>query len=536
MTKSFTRMLLSASLAVSAMAQGTRVELQAIPKVSEAGAAEFGRSIAVTRDMIAFGVPGAYSTGSSNLPVEVYDRTPLGWVRNSSVPRPPGLTSADGLGFSMDIDGSTIVSGAWLYGSGRGAVYVYRDIGGGQWTDVSRIDSPYSSRAQFGFSVDLEGDLLAVGAPVVDGSQFTWEGRVHILRWNGSTWDTLQVLESPAGEVTANYAYFGRQVALANGRLVVSANRPQHRGVVYIYARDVQGTWVLEETLKEPDTEYGAQFGLDIAFDGEVLVVGKTRNAFSGLSGRAVVFERSPLGTWIRTADIRASDGHGAHGGDQFGHSVALEDGVIAVGSMLAHGNGIFDGAVYMFRRDALGQWPSTESERFITSDGLEGSLGSTVALGGGFVVANTLLRRLSQQAIYVFPGGVETDICAPAAGPGAIESRLDTFRGTNDVAGFVLSRCPTGTRYLVAASPFGIVGGGGTVIGGMPLCLGGAIQRAGFGIVTAGAVLDFVEPHELYPSAALLLGTPGLVYVQAYVSEPGGVLGFSNAAALRVW
>ena len=73
-------------------------------------------------------------------------------------------------------------------------------------------------------------------------------------------------------------------------------------------------------------------------------------------------------------------------------------------------------------------------------------------------------------------------------------------------------------------------------MIGGMPLCLGGAIQRAGFGVVAAGAVLDFVEPHELPPSAALLMGTPGHVFVQAYVSEPGGVLGFSNAAELRVW
>jgi len=218
-----------------------------------------------------------------------------------------------------------------------------------------------------------------------------------------------------------------------------------------------------------------------------------------------------------------------------FGAAVALEGNVIAIGSSVARGNGggIYDGAVYLFRRDALGRWPATESERFITSDGLEGSLGSTVALGSGLLVASTQLRRLSQQALYIFPGGEEQDVCAAAAGPGAIASRLDTFGGSGSAPGFVLSRCPAGTRYMVAVSPF--AAGNGPVLGGMPLCLGGPPQRAGFGIVGAGAALDFIEAHEVQPAAAALLGVPGRVFLQAYVSEPGGVLGFSNAAVLHV-
>jgi hypothetical protein len=115
----------------------------------------------------------------------------------------------------------------------------------------------------------------------------------------------------------------------------------------------------------------------------------------------------------VHRARLLAAD---PHPGDQFGRSVAIDGGIIAVGSEHDHRrrNPGGAGAAYVFERDQNGQWVQT-AELLSEEDRPLDSLGNTVAVDGERVLSGAPgadIQNLNDNAgaVYVFeragPGG----------------------------------------------------------------------------------------------------------------------------------
>ena len=110
------------------------------------------------------------------------------------------------------------------------------------------------------------------------------------------------------------------------------------------------------------DAQTQDNFGSAVALDGDVMVVGAWNEDTSGSdAGAAYVYRRSGA-NWVEEAKLVPSDGEA---NDLFGHAVAIDGDVIAVGGYAGVQIGIINGAVYVYRFDGV-DW--IEEQKLTTS------------------------------------------------------------------------------------------------------------------------------------------------------------------------
>ena len=126
----------------------------------------FGRSVAIDGDTIVVGADGQdTNTGSAY----AFTKPGTGWANGTETAR---LTASDGamndrFGYSVAMDGDTVVVGAYGNGGSRGSAYAFTKPASG-WddgTEAAQITA--SDRAindRFGSSVAIDGDTIVVGA------------------------------------------------------------------------------------------------------------------------------------------------------------------------------------------------------------------------------------------------------------------------------------------------------------------------------------------------------------------------------------
>jgi hypothetical protein len=160
---------------------------------------------------------------------------------------------------------------------------------------------------------------------------------------HGDTWfqkDYIKAFNTDEGD------QFGSSVALSGDTLAVGApfedsnargintggeadNQAPDAGAVYVFTHDSSG-WTQQAYIKASNSLSDDKFGWSVALDGEVLAVGaKTSNSTNGNSGAAYVFIESS-GTWSEQKYLTAFN---ADPNDWFGYSIALEGGTLAVGA-----------------------------------------------------------------------------------------------------------------------------------------------------------------------------------------------------------
>jgi hypothetical protein len=90
----------------------------------------------------------------------------------------------DNLGSSVSISGDTAVLGAPFKGSYMGAAYVYVHDGSAWSQQAELIAGDGKAGDLFGWSVSIDGDIVAIGAQGKNG----YRGRVYVFERSGSTW------------------------------------------------------------------------------------------------------------------------------------------------------------------------------------------------------------------------------------------------------------------------------------------------------------------------------------------------------------
>lgn len=219
---------------------------------------------------------------------------------------------------------------------------------------------------------------------------------------------TAQVIEKLPRPDTAHAPSFGVSVALEDSIAVVGASGEEacgeNAGAVYVYEREAgpqfdawRGTARLTPRRCRPNTFFGERVVLS---GNRLLVSTSSEEGMGGEVSAAYVFERSPIEGWEQTARFTgASDREEG----VFASDIAL-DGDRAVVSTSGDVNGAYGGAVYVYTYDAADdQWK--ESDRLTASRGVDaGVLGRSVSLHGRYlaVAASTYFER-EAGSVYLF-------------------------------------------------------------------------------------------------------------------------------------
>ena len=203
-------------------------------------------------------------------------------------------------------------------------------------------DAPAAALQQFGVAVALVGDQALIGEPSTATAP---GGVVHVYRRTPTGWRAGTPLTV---EGLAQGAFFGSSLAAdGNTALVGMRNVPDSaRGGVRVFTRNAAGAWADAGALGGvPAARSG--FGASVALSGDWAFVG----APTTQPGGAVhVFRRSG-GNWTAAGTLPVSD---IAAGDRFGVGISVDGDRVAVS---APGRDVQKGMIYIFRRNASGEW-----------------------------------------------------------------------------------------------------------------------------------------------------------------------------------
>jgi hypothetical protein len=387
---------------------------------------------------------------------------------------------SDQFGSSVAISGSVAVIGAHQeQGSSAGvngnqadnnapfagAAYVFRRTGS-VWAFSDYLKASNTGLGDnFGFSVAVDGNFIAIGAPGEDsnatginGNQINnisgESGAVYVFARSGATWVQHAYIKASN---TGDFDRFGASVAIEGDTLVVGANSEQSSatgvngnqnnnsvfgaGAAYVFVRS-GSTWTQQAYLKASNTQSSDSFGDSVAIDGDTIAVGATGEDSSATgvngdqasngamsSGAVYVFVRSGT-TWSQQAYIKASNTDSA---DRAGASLAISGDTLVVGAPFENGGGDGvnpdendnsepdAGAVYVFIRSGtiwsqqayLKAGASRQAQLF----------GLTVDVDGSMLVVGAPLESGASTEIDCGEG----DNSAPEAGAAYVFERVGT-------------------------------------------------------------------------------------------------------------
>lgn len=271
---------------------------------------QFARAVALSEDgkTAVVGMPNGDSdtaTDAGKAYVYDFDENSNSW-RQSAV-----LTASDGafgddFGVSVSISKDTIVIGAELTGDNRGSAYVFTKTGT-TWTQQAKlIASDGADGDRFGFSVDISGNTVAIGAIEANGHLPVDQGSVYVFIRNGTTW--FQVQELHASDATG-FEFFGNAVSLKGDTLVVGSvlsdvGGNENQGAAYVFRR-ITGSWLQQQKLFAADGEANNFFGQFLSVDGDrVVIASRTTNNL----GAAYVFKQT-ASTWSLEQKLLDSEG-----------------------------------------------------------------------------------------------------------------------------------------------------------------------------------------------------------------------------------
>ena len=351
----------------------------------------FGRKISRSAGTLLFGAPEALDTSGSaaggvyvfdNLDGPVAERTKL---RGN---HPANITAF--FGQSVVIDQTTVVIGAPgddELGADAGAVYVfYKDLGGiDNWGQVTKLTgSTTDASDRFGVAIDLDQDLLVVGAPndIVGGQT----GSVFVFERNHNdiidSWGEIKRLEFTS---TLFAGFFGTAVAIEDD--IIAAGRPfdadsgvGSAGSVYVFEQDLGGldNWGEVKKILPSDLGAGDLFGSSVDVNSDIIVAGSPGQG----TGAAYVFERNHLGTnvWGEFKKLLPSDGAA---GDKFGSAVALSGNNAIVGAPFNSP----PGSAYVYQRNVGGEGNWAETAILAATDANSTGFGTSVDISGDFAL-----------------------------------------------------------------------------------------------------------------------------------------------------
>ena len=360
----------------------TATTQQAKVEASDAQASDtFGYSVAIGGNTMVVGAYGEDTGGSNAGAAYVFTRSGTSWSQQAKI-QSSDIVTWDFFGYSVAIEGDTMVVGAYAENSVAGAAYVFTRSGTTWSQQAKLVASDAAANDYFGVSVEIDGDTIVAGANYEDtgGSD---AGAAYVFIRSGTSWSQqakIQASDKEAGDL------FGTSIAISGDTVVVGSQNEDtggsNAGAAYVFTRS--GTsWSQQAKLQSSDIEAVDVFGSSVAIDGDTVVVGAYLEDTGGSNaGAAYVFTRSGT-SWSQQAKLVASD---AEATDYFGISVAIDGDTMVAGASYEDTGGSAAGAAYVFTRSGT-TW--TQAKKLVASDAEAGdNFGVFVAIDGDTIVA----------------------------------------------------------------------------------------------------------------------------------------------------
>lgn len=300
-------------------------------------------------------------------------------------------------GYALDIEDETIAT------SGNEEVWVF-DLEDGEWVEVRKVTTAPSGIAlilDYGWSIDLEGARLLIGAPET-AADHTGQGVAFLYERTGDTFpeDAHFFDNDPAKDER-----FGYSVAINGDQLFIGvpfgSTNDIKSGVVNLYQTDMFGGWDLFGKLAPSDATTGTSFGRVMAASPEVLVIGDYSDDERGADAGAAYLFVPDGALWVEAEKLAPA---GLEAGDQFGHDVAASDGWVLVSAWDDDEQGEDAGAVYVFH-DSGGSWEQADV-LYAPDAEMQSGFGSAVAIDYPYAVVGAHLEDSEAHnagAVYVF-------------------------------------------------------------------------------------------------------------------------------------
>ena len=263
---------------------------------------------------------------------------------------PLDSTSGDLFGYSVDVSNTSMIVGAYAdddTGDSSGTATIYeRQLN--SWVEAAKlIGDDTTSFDKFGYSVAIEGSLAVVGAPGNAAvNAFSRIGAVYIFeRQVDGSWLQQAKLIVPTVELGDDYA---KSVAISGNTVVVGASGTFSTSA-YVFERNTDGSW--SEALRLYDNSV-SRFGYSVAVDTDRIVIGALLSTLTTVSAPVTLFERQTDGSWLETSKISVPQTTTSNAPVEFGRSVAVSGNKIIVGSDAD--------AAYIFEQQADLSWLQT--------------------------------------------------------------------------------------------------------------------------------------------------------------------------------
>lgn len=358
--------------------------------------AQFGRSVAIAGDLVAAGEGGDGAVGA----VYVFKRQGIEYVPEVTLESPdatPG--NSPEFGRIVAIQGDMVFVGARFAQVGdlerAGAVYIYRKHGN-SWQFEGKIVSPIpEDEDNFGRALAIQGNLLVVTARKTSLE----EGAAYIFENSHGTW--INTANLTASDPIPG-AYFGQSVDIQGDVIAIGARNadPKGAGAVYLF-RKTHDDWIQFAKVTPSDGNKNDQYGFTLAISGNTMAVGSRRADPDGIKDAGAVYVYSLKRDSAELVTRLTPEGKSA--GDEFGQSVSFVGDIIVAGAWKDDiGSNTDQGSIYLFKR--MGNtW--IETGIITASDGTAGDeFGYSLAGYGNQIITGAHFVDAKAGAAYVLP------------------------------------------------------------------------------------------------------------------------------------
>ena len=280
----------SGSAYVFVRAAGVWTEQQKLVSSDGTSSDWYSRSIGISGETIAVGAAQDDDNGGESGSVYIYDRSGTVWTESAKLVPTDGAAN-DTFGEALSLHGDLLVVGSPQDDDGgasaSGSAYVFQRSAG-TWSQVAKLtanDPTYG--AWLGKTVHTDGQKVIAGAYHGDDLGTNDCGVAYVFSDDGGGWS--QEVKLVASDKTGG-DQFGWSVNIEGDEVLVGAvERASATGAVYRFVNG-PGGWSEDAIVLASDASTGDHYGWALARDGEVAAVGATAAASpGGNSGAAYV-------------------------------------------------------------------------------------------------------------------------------------------------------------------------------------------------------------------------------------------------------
>ena len=356
----------------------------------------------------------------------VYVKTGSTWTQQALLTA-SDAAAGDQFGFSVAIDGDTIVIGAVADDgtfSNQGSVYVFTRTGT-VWTQEAKLTAADPAADDLlGWRVDISGNTVVAAAPYDDGTVVN-QGSAYVFLRSGlpAVWTAQAKITNPA-PVAGDF--FAASVAVNGDTVVLGGDGDDvtftDQGSAYVFVRS-GSVWTQQALLTAADAALQDYFGISVDVDGDTVVVGALQDDVSVTDqGSAYVFVRTGT-TWTQQTKLLAT-GTDPTAADLFGWMVSIVGERIAVSAINDDVSLVDQGSVYLYLRTGS-VW--NYIDRITATDAAAGDL---LGCGMGMSPNAVIAGACGDDGAFANQGSSYIFELAPSAADAAVTGRVTSAVG----------------------------------------------------------------------------------------------------------